>query len=167
MKLFEKLRWLPIDRPCPGTADVSAKSCVLPMFVGDTPGTSRARSRKLRPFIGRLADLGLRHRARNLAARRLEDGRLADDVDGGRDTGQRKRDRQLERRPHRHVHGARRLGKARHADRDVVVAHPQIGKSKSSVAIGHGFAGQIGFGLTRDHARAGHDRALRIGRHAR
>ena len=55
MKLFEKLRWLPIDSPCPGTAEVSANSCVLPMFVGDTPGTSRARSRKLRPFIGRLA----------------------------------------------------------------------------------------------------------------
>ena len=53
MKLLEKLRWLPTDRPPPGTADVSAKSCVLPTLVGDTPGTSSARSRKLRPFIGR------------------------------------------------------------------------------------------------------------------
>ena len=52
MKLLEKLRWLPTEMPCPGTADVSANSCVLPMLVGDTPGTSRARSRKLRPFIG-------------------------------------------------------------------------------------------------------------------
>ena len=54
MKLFERLRWLPTDRPPPGTADVSANSCVLPTLVGDTPGTSSARSRKLRPFIGRL-----------------------------------------------------------------------------------------------------------------
>ncbi len=52
MKLFEKLRWLPIDSPPPGTADVSAKSCVLATLAGDTPGTSSARSRKLRPFIG-------------------------------------------------------------------------------------------------------------------
>ena len=37
-----------------GTAEVSAKSCVLATLVGDTPGTSSARSRKLRPFIGRL-----------------------------------------------------------------------------------------------------------------
>ena len=53
MKLLERLRWLAIDSPCPGTAEVSAKSCVLLVFVGDTPGTSSARSRKLRPFIGR------------------------------------------------------------------------------------------------------------------
>src|SRR5262245_59595453 len=54
MKLFEKFRWLPIDRPAPGTADVSGNSCVLATFVGDTPGTSNARSRKFRPFSGRL-----------------------------------------------------------------------------------------------------------------
>ena len=53
MKLLEKLRWLPTEMPWPGTADVSANSCVLPTLVGDTPGTSSARSRKLRPFIGR------------------------------------------------------------------------------------------------------------------
>jgi hypothetical protein len=54
MKLFDMLRWLPTDSPCPGTADVSANSCVLAVLVGDTPGTSRARSRKLRPLSGRL-----------------------------------------------------------------------------------------------------------------
>jgi hypothetical protein len=52
MKLFERLRWLATEIPWPGTADVSGNSWVLPMFVGDTPGTSSARSRKLRPFIG-------------------------------------------------------------------------------------------------------------------
>ena len=52
MKLFDRLRWLPTEMPWPGTADVSANSCVLAVFVGDTPGTSRAMSRKLRPFIG-------------------------------------------------------------------------------------------------------------------
>ena len=56
MKLFERLRWLPTDSPTPGTADVSGKSCVPPpTLVGDTPGMSSARSRKLRPFIGSAA----------------------------------------------------------------------------------------------------------------
>jgi hypothetical protein len=54
MKLFERLRWLAMDSPCPGMADVSANSCVLLVLVGETPGTSSARSRKFRPFIGRL-----------------------------------------------------------------------------------------------------------------
>ena len=57
----------------PGTADVSANSCVLPTLVGDTPGTSSARSRKLRPFSGRLRPRPAR-RCRDLAARRLEHG---------------------------------------------------------------------------------------------
>ena len=42
-----------MERPTPATADVSAKSCVAPPLLGtDTPGTSSARSRKFRPFIG-------------------------------------------------------------------------------------------------------------------
>ena len=53
MKLFERLRWLAIESPWPGTAEVSANSCVLLVLVGETPGTSSARSRKFRPFIGR------------------------------------------------------------------------------------------------------------------
>jgi len=49
-----KFLWLPIESPCPGTADVSANSCVLPTLAGETPGTSNARSRKFRPLSGRL-----------------------------------------------------------------------------------------------------------------
>ena len=45
---------------------------MLAVLVGETPGTSRARSRKLRPLRGRLLHLGLRHRAGNLAASCLE-----------------------------------------------------------------------------------------------
>ena len=81
MKLLEKLRWLPTERLTPGTADVSGKSCVLATLVGETPGTSSARSRKLRPFSGRLADLGPRDRAGDLAARRLEHPGLGRDGD--------------------------------------------------------------------------------------
>jgi hypothetical protein len=39
--------------PWPGTADVSGNNWVLPVLVGETPGISNARSRKLRPFSGR------------------------------------------------------------------------------------------------------------------
>ena len=59
MKLFEKLRWLPTERPPPGTAEVSAKSCVLATLVGDTPGASSARSRKLRPLSGVVRTSGI------------------------------------------------------------------------------------------------------------
>ena len=52
MKLLEKLRWLPTEMPWPGTAEVSAKSWLLAVLVGETPGTSSARSRKLRPLSG-------------------------------------------------------------------------------------------------------------------
>ncbi len=55
MKLLDRFRWLLIERPWPGTADVSANSCVLPVLVGDTPGISSARSRKFLPFIGMLS----------------------------------------------------------------------------------------------------------------
>ena len=53
MKLFEKFRWLPTEIPWPGTADVSAKSWLAAVLVGDTPGTNSARSRKFRPLSGR------------------------------------------------------------------------------------------------------------------
>lgn len=50
--LLEKLRWLPTDKPTPGTADVSANSCVLLMLGGATDGASSATSRRLRPLSG-------------------------------------------------------------------------------------------------------------------
>ena len=53
MKLLERLRWLETDSVTPGTAEVSGKSCVLATLVGETPGTSSATSRKLRPLSGR------------------------------------------------------------------------------------------------------------------
>ncbi len=54
MKLLEKFRWLLTERPCPGTAEVSAKSWFDAVFVGETPGINKARSRKFRPLSGRL-----------------------------------------------------------------------------------------------------------------
>ena len=70
---------------------------MLPTLVGDTPGTSSARSRKLRPFIGRFLDFRLRDRAGNLAARRLEHGRLAGHGDARVHRAERERHGQVER----------------------------------------------------------------------
>jgi len=72
MKLFEKFRWLPTEMPWPGTAEVSANSWLLAVFVGETPGIRSAKSRKLRPFSGRLLTSDWRHRSCNLAARRFQ-----------------------------------------------------------------------------------------------
>jgi hypothetical protein len=52
MKLFDRFRCALTEIPCPGAADVSANNCVLDVLVGETPGTSRARSRKFRPLSG-------------------------------------------------------------------------------------------------------------------
>ena len=127
-EVVRKLRWLPNDSPCPGTADISANSCVLPMFVGDTPGTSNARSRKLRPFIGRFSAsccemvLAIWLRAASRTVDSATTSTVAATPASARVIGS------SERRPHRHLHRAHRLGKARHADRDVVTSQPQIGK---------------------------------------
>ena len=43
-----------MEMPCPGAAEVSGNSWVLAVLVGETPGTSSARSRKFLPFMGRL-----------------------------------------------------------------------------------------------------------------
>ncbi len=53
MKELARFRWEETEMPVPGTAEVSAKRWLAPVFVRDTPGTSRARSRKFRPFSGR------------------------------------------------------------------------------------------------------------------
>ena len=45
MNELARLRWVEIEIPVPGTADVSAKRCVTPVFVRDEPGVSSARSR--------------------------------------------------------------------------------------------------------------------------
>ena len=132
MKLLEKLRWLPTESPAPGTADVSANSCVLPMLVGDTPGTSSARSRKLRPFSGRLCDFGLRDRAGDLAARRLEHRRLAGDGDARRRRRRRASDdRQIERRADGQRQRARRVRESLQVDRDLVRSDLQVRETGS------------------------------------
>ena len=72
MKLFERLRWLAIERPCPGTAEVSAKSCVLLVLVGETPGNEQREIEEVAAVHRQVLDFRLRHGAGDLAARRFE-----------------------------------------------------------------------------------------------
>ena len=164
MKLLERLRWLPTDRPPPGTAEVSAKSCVLATLVGDTPGTSSARSRKLRPFIGRFRTsacdtvpaIWLRAASSTVAS--------ALTVTLASSVPTRQRHRQLERRADGERQRARRVGESLQPDGDLVAADFQIREAEPSVLIGDRFARHVGLGLARADLRAGHDRALRIRR---
>ena len=98
MKLLEKLRWLPTEMPLPGTAEVSAKSCVLATLVGETPGTSRREVEEVAAVHGQRIRLRGRHRARDLAAGGLEDGRLPGDGDVLLEAADLEGDRQLEGR---------------------------------------------------------------------
>ena len=130
MKLLEKLRWLPTERPPPGTADVSAKSCVLATLVGDTPGTSSARSRKLRPFIGRFLTsvcetvpaIWLRA-ASSTAACPVTVTLVSTRAD-------RERDRQLERGTDRQRQRARGIRESLQTHRDLVAPDLQVGNRK-------------------------------------
>ena len=101
MKLLERLRWLAIlNRPCPGTAEVSAKSCVLFAFVGDTPGTSMPRPRYNRGRSSRqVLNFRLANRTRDLAARGLEHVAVSNDGHGGIDTRDFQGDRNIECQP--------------------------------------------------------------------
>ena len=84
MKLLEKLRWLPTEMPWPGTAEVSAKSWLLRGVGGRDAGNQQREIEKIAAVQRQVADLGLRHGAGDLAARRLEHRRLAGDRDVGR-----------------------------------------------------------------------------------
>ena len=113
MKLFERLRWLPTDRLTPGTADVSGKSCVLATLVGDTPGTSSASSRKLRPLSGRLWTSACRTPCRRsgCAPPRAPSPR-AFTVTVASTAADGERDRQFERRADRQRERPRRVAEA-------------------------------------------------------
>ena len=138
MKLLERLRWLAIESPWPGTAEVSAKSCVLFVLVGDTPGTSSARSRKLRPFIGRfwtsacgtVPAIWLRAVSSTWA--------VGDDGDGGVDAGDLQGDRNIERRAGAQDQRACVVLEPLELRPQLVRANFQVRKTESSVGLGDG-----------------------------
>ena len=115
----------------------------------------------MRPFSGRLCTSACDDRAGDLAARRLEHGRLAADGDGWR--------RRLRRvsvtgssNAEPTVSVSVRVTSANPARRTVrsVRADLQIGEPEASFAIGRRFGGDVGVGLARGDRRPGDDAAL-------
>ena len=130
----------------PGTADVSGNSCVLAMLVGDTPGTSSARSRKLRPFIGSAATsvsgtveaIWLRAASRTGASAETSTV-VVESRDGEREgqlvSAADARDREV---------AATTSLKPDSAGHDVVGADAEVRKAKPAVLIRDGGGGDIG-----------------------
>ena len=145
-----------------GHAEVSANSCVLLVLVGETPGTSSARSRKLRPFIGRFCTSAcgtvpaIWLRAVSSACV------VGDDGHRGVEAGDVERDGDVERRAGAQRERARVVLEALQLRPELVRADPQIGEAEPAVRVRGRLDGDVGRRLARADDRAGHGPALRI-----
>ena len=163
MKLFEKFRWLPMEIPCPGTADVSANNCVLPVLVGDTPGTSSARSRKFRPFSGTVCTSACETvpaiwlRAASSTVASAETVTLVSMPATESLTGSSNAD------PTVTVTLCDASANPAQPHDDFVASDSQIRKAESSLLVGDGLAREICLDLPRRHTCSRHNGALRIG----
>ena len=149
MKLLEKLRWLPTEMPWPGTAEVSAKSWLLPVLVGETPGISSARSRKLRPLSGRLR-ASVWNGTGDLAAGGFEQAGFIGDIHFGFGCSDGKGKREFVGGTGAEREGPGCVSEAGMADVDLIGAQFEVGEAEAAFAISEGFADEVRFGLARD-----------------
>ena len=149
MKLLDRLRWLPTEIPTPGTAEVSGKTCVPPpTLVSETPGTSNARSRKFRPFIGRFLTSAwdtvpaIWVRAASSTVPSPVTVTLVSIDPTGKDTvsSYRASDRHRQRAPG--------VGESLCPEGDLVRTDAQIREAESAVRVGHDRGDEIRIGLT-------------------
>ena len=139
-KLLERLRWLLTESPTPGTADVSGNICVAGTLVGETPGTSSAASRKLRPLSGRLrtSSSGMVPAIWLRAASRTVVPAVTATSVFTLPTAE--RDGQFEGCTGRERQRLRRIAKPRLAHGDDVRADLQVGEPEASLGVGAVFA---------------------------
>ena len=161
-EIVRRLRWLPTDRPPPGTADVSAKPVGCWRWSAATPGTSSARSRKLRPFTGGSLTSAC-DTCRRSGCVPLQDGRVRADRHVRLHVADLQHHRQLERGSDGHRQLAPGVGKSLHVNGDLVVPDLEIRQPEASVLTRDGLTSPVGFGLARAYQRAWDDGALRIG----
>ena len=162
MKLFDRLRWLATDRLTPGTAEVSGKSCALPTFVGETPGTSSASSRKFRPFIGRLLASGsdtvptiwLRAASRTVASAVIVT--LASRPATSSETGS------SNAAPAVSVSVRRACRKPGGRDGELIGADPEVGETEPPGLIARRRSDQVGLGVACGDQGAGDNRPRTI-----
>ena len=98
MKLFEKLRWLPTEMPDARDRRRLGEELRAADVGRRDAGNEQRQVEEVAAVQRQALDFGLRDRAGDLAARRLEHGRLAGDGDARVHAADRERDRQLERR---------------------------------------------------------------------
>ena len=163
MKLFERLRWLPTEMPWPGTADVSANSCVLRGVGRRHAGNEQRQIEEVAAVHRQTLHFPLRDRAGDLAARRFQHGAcpvtvtLASTPATASVIGSSNAD------PTVSVSAARDVGKTGRRHGQAIRTQLEIGKPEAPFAIGRRFGRQIGVGLARGHRRPGHDAALLVG----
>ena len=163
MKLFERLRWLPTERPPPGHGGSFGEE----LGAGDVgrrhAGDEQREIQEVAAVHRQVPDLGLRDGAGDLAARRLEDDRLRVTVTLVSSRADFQRHRQLERRADGERQCAGDVGESLQPDRDVVAADFQVRQAEPSFLIGDRLARHVGVGVPRGHGRAGDGRPLWIG----
>ena len=108
-------------------------------------------------------DLGMRDRARDLAAGSVEHRERRDDVDGSFDGPDLEHHRQVERRAQGEGEPSRRVGEARVVHGDFVRADPQVREAESAFAVGGRRCRDVRVDLARGDLRARDDGAGRIG----
>ena len=102
---------------------------------GRDAGNQQREIEEVAPVERQVGDLGLRHGARDLAARRFEHRRLAADGDVGRGRRDGERDRQFKSGAHRERQPARRRRKTPMPDADLVRPDLEVGKTETSFPI--------------------------------
>ena len=127
------------------------------MLVGDTPGIEQREIEEVAAVHRQVLHFGLRNRARDLAARRLEHGRFAVTVtlvSSARDASAIGRSNA---EPTVSVSVRVSVRKSLHADDHFVRPDFEIGKPEPPFRIRHGFRRDVGLGLPGADLRAGHD----------
>ena len=146
----------------PGTADVSGKSCVLEMFVGDDTWDEQRQLEEVAAVHRQRLHLGLGDGGGNLTARRFEHVGVGGHFHRGLDRANAQRDGQFERGAGSERQTAGRIVKAGELNREVVGPYSQIRKPESAVVVGDGRGNHIRFAVPDGDQSTGHDGARRV-----
>ena len=164
MKLFDRFRWLAMEMPWPGTADVSAKELGAADVRRRHAGNEQREIEEVAAVHRQALDFGLRYRSRDLASRRFEDGGFAGDGDARSRVPRPPGPPGCRRRSRRVALSVRVLSaNPSHVDLHFVGPDLEVRETESSFRVRHGLRRDIRFRLTCADLRSGHDGALRIG----
>ena len=164
MKLLERLRWLETD-----SADARHRRRLGEELRARDVGRRDAWHEqryfeKVAAVERQVLELGLRHGARDLAARAFEQGLVREDVDGGvrGEPSELQHHGHVERRPDGQRQPARGGAEPRAADREVVNPDAQVWEPEPALVVRDGSARDVRFGVRYGDRRARQDGARSI-----